>query len=97
MTTRTRQQKFITKRIREDIITIIICVITLLGAAAGIAYMFFSTVLPVVIDGIAVIGNRILRYEIYIACLAAGVVSFVILDQTLNSLNKLLRKKMRNQ
>lgn len=58
---------------------------------------FSSTFLPIYVKGTYVLGNQVLRYEIYAVLLVIGLLSVVLTDYGMNYLNKKSRKNRRRR
>lgn len=67
------------------------------GAILTAIYMYFSNVLPVKIQNIKIIGNQVLRYEIYIICAILVMLGATLSGYGLNFLSKKLKTKKRRR
>ena len=87
------------KSIKNYVLATIYTIVGFIGAlaAAGFGvYLYYSTILPVRIAGTYVVGNRILRYVLYVGCIVMLVGAVWLCDYGSTFLTKKLLKQRKN-
>lgn len=88
------------KSIKNYVLATIYTIVGFIGAlaAAGFGvYLYYSTILPVRIAGTYVVGNRILRYVLYVGCIVMLVGAVWLCDYGSTFLTKKLRYKVQRR